>query len=740
MANENKISIHSSAISNKDKTQLIEIYKEYINLVDELSYILQTTSPQKIAFMMDNILSKLEAGRWNIFQDITNEEKDEYEKFINLSPSDENYGKYAFIDTQSPLSDDNRNSIYALPKKYHGQAFSNSLPHPIEKITIAYPIGAIADKINYNVNGKYIMQYEPLTEDQPLESLLHRDRGFMESLSVALAVVELMPLDNQDVQVAQKCKTEAQISEFMQVSENVIISILANLTEKQDRLIKQILYYRDPTNYLSNAEKQDLIPSSEYFQDLLNLRHLLHHQFDTLNGYGRFMNGDNAQNESIRKRNLESYRRLIKGTFAQRVSSYKTHAETFKHFISAICPNVFFKDKEESNNKFIQRIKKYVNQNSNQKIYVELNIKQQAKKASLAKAVQRISPSIEIIDDNQEKDLSNFFDKIKLYEKRQSFLKTFQLVEIRISEHCLECGDNCPAQQGWIKLAKQKILNNEDIDIWNKLKSLRNELSHTCLTNELFEQMEQMRPLFTTKAKELVQKLDDIRPDIISQTKDNTITLKHKDGKIVVIDVKNKQVISITNPRGKDITSQNHQHKSKGCYTEHQEKVKLTLKGTEISSLELDNGFVVNVGKKRIVLPDDSKIFLEEKERNYITTPMAKLITDKAFKVISYIRNKKFISFSKNETMIFPNGYKIDIDNNLRIKNVRFSIKDNTYKISISSKNNQTQITLPNNTIVKIENQKMTIYHNDIELNYDNRKSFIESYNSLPPVIKNKER
>lgn len=743
MSNETKLSIHSSAISNKDKTDLLDLYKEYINLTDDLSSILKSNHPKILAKLTDKILDNLNSGTWNVDVEISKEEQELFTKFVDMSPDDATFGNYAYIDVLSPLSSEHGEHIYSLPAYYQGQAFSNSLPHPVEKIILAYPKGAASDQVLYNVNGKYLLEYKSPTPNKTIDEIIEQDdRGFIRSLSVVVATTELISRckNKYDVDAIEKCKTEALISENMQTSENVIISVLANLTEKQDRLLKQILYYRDPNNYLGNAQKQDLIPSSVYFQDLLNLRHLIHHQFDTLNGYGRFMNGNNDQNMSIRKRNIESFNRLINGTFAERVSSYKEHAKIFKQFIISICPNALFKEKDESNNKFLQRIKNYATQNPNTTMYIELNVNQPNKKNALIKAIRKISENTIIVDDTQNHDLFSFMQKIKIYEKRQSFLKTFQLIETRISEHCLDCGDNCPAKQGWVKLAKQKLLNQEDIEHWNTFKALRNELSHTNLKNEHIEKIDNIYPLFYKKASELIKKIESVRPTIISQTKDCLLTLKHQDGKIVVIDLKKKQVISITNPRGKDITSQNRQHKSKGRYTEHQEKARLSLKGTQISSLELDNGFTINVDRQRIILPDDCKIFLEEPERIYITTPQAKLITNRNFKVITQIQNKKHISCLKNETIILPNGYKIDIDNNLSVKSIRFTSKGKTQKINFNTKDGKTSILLPDNTKVKLANQKITIYHNDIELNYDNRKSFIESYTQTPPIPPQNER
>ena len=49
MSNETKLSIHSSAISNKDKTDLLDLYKEYINLTDDLSSILKSNHPKILA-------------------------------------------------------------------------------------------------------------------------------------------------------------------------------------------------------------------------------------------------------------------------------------------------------------------------------------------------------------------------------------------------------------------------------------------------------------------------------------------------------------------------------------------------------------------------------------------------------------------------------------------------------------------------------------------------------------------
>ena len=92
MSNETKLSIHASAISNKDKTELLDLYKEYINLTDDLSSILKNNHPKILAKLTDKILDNLNSGTWNVDVEISKEEQELFTKFVDMSPDDYTFG------------------------------------------------------------------------------------------------------------------------------------------------------------------------------------------------------------------------------------------------------------------------------------------------------------------------------------------------------------------------------------------------------------------------------------------------------------------------------------------------------------------------------------------------------------------------------------------------------------------------------------------------------------------------
>lgn len=93
------------------------------------------------------------------------------------------------------------------------------------------------------------------------------------------------PLQRKDVETAQ---TEALSSALIAPFENVLLSSLAALSEESNGIMRELFGRRAGQNYMAQAESEGLLPSAAAFQDCLNIRHLMHHQWDTLDGIGKF--------------------------------------------------------------------------------------------------------------------------------------------------------------------------------------------------------------------------------------------------------------------------------------------------------------------------------------------------------------------------------------------------------------------------------------------------------------------
>jgi hypothetical protein len=479
---------------------------------------------------------------------------------------------------------------------------------------------------------------------------------------------------------------------------------------------------------LNKAKKRH----KKQFQDLLNIRHLLHHQFDTLDGYGRFINGENKQNESIRERYMESYRNLCGGSFTDRINSYIESTNMFKPLVEGLVPNMFIRGKQESNSKFLQRIKEYAKSNPNTTIFVETSYPyKDKKKEALIKNINKIIPNAEIIDQIQGSNINDFSIKISGYMNRHRYLEIFQILEHRISEYCLLQGDKCPPHQGWVKLLKDKVISSKEAEKWEKYKTLRNDLSHNYLSKELLSQMEMLLPQLTQDAINLSDHFDAIKPKIVIN-ENNVCVATHGDGKIVEIDFINKTVLRVIDKNGKQL--QNRQTSTpKGKYIEeYKNGAKIHLKGTDITQIRLPNN--ITISNQQLTFPDNSKLYYKD-DRYYLLLPNAKMILGTNFEVISYIEKGRKINTSTNE-MIRPNPkYRLKIDGQKRLKTIEFVSEDKkTISLEFSSNN----ITFSDKTVWNTNTDNLSISHNEIELSYQNRKQFIESYDA-PHIIKPKK-
>ncbi len=487
------ISIYASSVKGKDKKELLGMYREYVSLVNHFEYIQKKHHPKALASIMLDILGVSQSSPFPfILNNITQKEKEHYNNFMKAIPLKDDK-KYAYINILTTKSNASEDSMYSIPTGYEVITDVKSLPHSIERVNIAFPKGAYPEDLTFNINGKYTLTYDRKT-DIPLSELLKVDfsNKFPKTLSTILSVITELPDDfyKLDEKTYEKANVEGNITELMSDYENVILSSLSNLTEKQDRIIKHLLYQREGVDYLAKAQKQGLITDEFEFQDLLNIRHLLNHQFDTLEGFGRFMFGNEEQNKSIRKRNLESYNRLLNKTFAQRVKTYGEISTSLQPLLKELCPNLLIRDQQESNTKFLQRVKDYQKQNPTQEIFVELNQKNDKSKESLQKSIQKIVPSAFIIDATPKDDFNEFSRKIQVFMERQKFLENFQLLESAVCTHCLHNGENLHVSDAWKSLQKQGIITEEDQKLWNNFKILRNELTHEYYDENLIRKME----------------------------------------------------------------------------------------------------------------------------------------------------------------------------------------------------------------------------------------------------------
>ena len=735
--NTNITSIYASTLNAKQKAQLFAIYRDYVYLSRNFEQITQINPSRYLASKQIEMIKDPNDDNMPWELGVANaDEINNFKKFILTEDLDDNAQNLSFVSlTKTFPEEDELPPMQSTPSNYGVYAQVNALPHNIERYVAAYKKDIKLKDTTFIIDGKYSLKYTGTAFRNALINEAFDNENFTKNFS---CILNISTQFKEDIRYIEKSKfeqanVEGLTLELMSPYENVLLSTLSNLAEETDNILKSLLLKRDPVNYLSKAESQSLIPSAHQLQDLLNVRHLLHHQFETLDGYGRFINGQDNQNKSIRTRYLDSYQRLCSGTFVERISRYVATADNFKNLVSGFTPNLLIREPSESNNKFIQRIKEYRKEHANTPIFIETSYSyKEKKKQALLNSINKLFDNVEIIDNIQSQNVDDFVKRILLYMERKKYIETFQILEHKMGEHHLFLGEKCPPAIGWNKLVKQQIITSKENEQWDKYKELRNELSHNYLSPELATQMLDLLPQMLKDAIELNDKIDSLKPTVV-RTDKGTFLAKHSNGKIVEIDFEEKKIINIIEPNGK-VKTERKTYSPIGKYTEeYPNNMSISLEGTKINSIKLPHGFIINFRKSRLVFPDDAKLFMEGKDKNYFVTPNSKIILDKEFNIISYIEDGKRINISQYEKIKTSNAHLITTNSTGKLKTDDINIAgDKTIVINFETKDNKTIISFSDNTIWEISDKENKLSHNGIVLSYKNRKSFVDSYNLGP--------
>ena len=424
-----KLNPYISSVSPRQKQNLLAVYKDYVTLVRNLEYIVKKYKTISLAnFQISNSFGEdIKKDPWQI-REIDEDEKRAFDDFLSADEvSRDNHYCYVSINHTSKDYKDESTSIYSAPQDYEANSCSQSLPARIERYVIAYQKEEKLKDAEFLVDKKWRLRYAyDDAGDKTLKEALE-DKQIESRLKSILEILATLPPKNEEYteKEIRAAQTEALASELTAPFENVILSTLTTLSEESSNVLKTIYEQRVGDKYLYQAQKEGLINSVSDFQDLQNIRHLLYHQWDTLDGLGKFNSVEGVKNQSIRRRYLDSYCRLCDKPMYERLDSYIEEANNFSTLVTSLTPNLLVRGVNESNSKFVQRIKEYVKNHPQENLMIECNHNQGSeKKESLQKNIQKLFPQAEIID-GTGMDIESFFDRIEIYMYRKSYLEVY---------------------------------------------------------------------------------------------------------------------------------------------------------------------------------------------------------------------------------------------------------------------------------------------------------------------------
>lgn len=736
--------IYRNAVSPMQRANIFATFREYLSLVNSLGDILAHHQINGLAELSRLKYRNGFPSPWRISQ-ATDEETSHFHDFINDKQSEavDKQG-YICLNYTSPKHQDENTNILAVPSSYDIFCGGHALPCRIERYVVATQKNETLNDLKLVVGGKYTITYQGHGKDDDViaqTTLMNalQDDNFEKNLMITLDEISLFPDDisKDKFDEVQKAEVEALATASFSPIENILLDALSLMAEETNKIIKIIMGRRVGSGYLAQAEKEGLLPSAAAVQDYLNIRHLLHHQWDTLDGIGKFNETEVIKNASVRQRFLDSYARLCDKPLIERVQSYKQAADCFLPLVMVLNDNILIRDKDESDSKFLERLRDFVNTQNEKTVFVMTNYTDEPNKQSLIEAIQKSYDCVTFMDKSSDKDaMARLNNLMKQYTERRQFLDIFQEIEYSISQHCLYLGKNYTPVVAWDFFRRSNIISAEEAKNWNTYKKLRNDLSHRYMDHDLNSKIAEIMPQFIQDALNLKTYIEQRAPKV-HLIGDNIYRATHSNGLVVDIDFAQRRVLSITDARGqttKPVYKSAPDTQRKHIYTEeYANGVSITMAGTKIIGCHLNSGITLNMDRRNIRYADGIHLYFDNPERIYLTSKDSeKIIMNNEFEVIKYINAGKEINFWNNERSILRSGHMILIGAQGRLSEDEWVNKQKS-KIICSYQKTDEGLSFQYNdgTRIEIMPSEIKIFHHDLELTYENRKKFAESYNQI---------
>lgn len=788
---KNIIDIYAAELSSSEKEHLLMAYYDYVALVCYLEEVFKFQGVNRLAYEEATKNKVTHIWPWNISA-MSDKEKQIYANFVAGQPQNDDE-KYCFVSinhTSQRYKDEGAGIIFT-PDHFEVVREGNPLPHRVERYVAAYPQEATLATSEFLTDGRFCLCYVGDDAENKSVSEAFNDETFKRTFLNTLDMLSQYPddvfitkdflqsqvflekfmypealgnnglereslshiinllgndFDNQiyvDDSLQYRVLNETLASATLAPFENMILDALSILAEESHEVIKKTIGHRAGRNYLAQAEKEKLLASSVNLQDYLNIRHLIRHQWDTLDNVGKVGEHQIIKNASVRQRFLDSYAKLCDKPLNERIKSYFAVRDDFIPLVVRLNPFVFVREKGESNNHLFARIKEYRRRHPDQKIFIETGLHQdKEKRNNFIKNLEKHIGHVEIMDNSTEQ-LANLGERLNGFQARRRFVEAYSDLEYMVCQYALFSGQSLTPPNAWNWLKKTKFLTPQDFDMWSKYRKIRNTLSHKYTDNELNQKVRATLPDFVRKASVFEDKLFDVMPQV-HRIEGSHYRAFHQNGKVVDFDLERRKILGVS--QGKNIKQKKYsdgaspmkneadagQRRKSRTYTEeYPNGTSITLSGTEIQSFRLNNGITLDVNKNYLYYADGVKFYFENPKRLYMIFGKAdKAILDSDLELIKYIKNGKIVFFGANDCIRVGNNRAFLIGKRENLVEEAW-LAPNGQKMyhKYAKKNNEIFIHYSDGTTILIKPSGSRIWHNGEELTYTNRKKFVESYN-----------
>ena len=712
------INFYTSQITPKQKKDLLGIYQDYLYFERglELAYKINSTAGLAAIFMKQmNWIDNMNM-RWN-FNFTTPSENDDYVKLTNGTLKDPKQHAFMSLYHTKKEQDVAHKKISTFPKGYTYTTLDLNLPCPIERYAITLPPDQKFKDAKIIIDGLFKVTFNKEYKDQgdtPLLNILAEHKTQKE-FKVLLSLMEyyhrnMYALERDHAKDFSKYVSNVMVkilaSEVISGFENKALDLIGSYADKTQEILRSIFPNTSTKDLWQIAEKNGLIASSENMQHYLNIRHLMRHQWDSLDGSNKYA-GNKNKNEKMREEYLASYHFLFDKPLPERIKEYQKITRQLQPLLMVLYPEFLARETGESNSKFAKRIKLWQKQNPNKVPLITGNyLLKDEKHTSLVNNLRKVAATAIILDDMNPDELEKFNDMEESYFNRTDFLRNYNHLESDVTIFCQNNGISLKPADIW-NFLKTNIFNEEEYKRWSDYRHLRNRLSHNHFNKELRAELDNKIDQYEKDMLQLYKKMENYE---LTHAKTKKAADKQQPGYI-------PQKAAPSNKPLKKYP------------------FKLIYGNKEILECQFDNGISIDFKRKKVIFPDNTRIYCDAKDFNVIRFENGnKLFTDKTFRITKFLEHGRPTQVSRNEFFIAAPKHKIRTDKNNRVAENCIIINDKRFVTQFNYINNEAVITLEDGSKIKTSANDFAISHNNIELTYENRYAFKQSYLDEPPT------
>ncbi len=718
--------------------ELTAIYDDYLYISRQQERIINTSSLEELEYAQKERMNPERpdmALSWHISA-LKNQEKQEFKDFIDDDIN--NDGTHSYVTLQHVKTEEDRGFIkkYAIPP-YRLTYLNMQLPSTLERCTIAYPADCKLGDTTFFIDGMYKAVYTGKLKDAQLSDIV-RDMDLLNELYMVISYLEYLDknnyvgMDNFVKSLRDICAAERVVA-----NENIILECLGSFAAKVLDMCRET-YIGHKTKYtkqenrlaLDTAEQEGLIKSADAFQEYVNIRHFLRHQWDTLDDLGYFTPGGAKENKNTRQEYVASYLKLCDKSIVQRMKSYIDVLHQLQHVINILNPNRIIRYNDESNNKFIDRVltAHFVNVENgiDTQIYAELNYPLVDKKyKTLNQRLHYKVPVVNVVDEYP--DDSYRYEQINYHVLRSYFLQSFTSVECMVMRHCQIRGQNMKKQEAWEYLEKIGFHSPAEAKKWRHYSHLRNVLSHNYYSDRLRQKLCDQEKEYDQDLKILADKLWDNGPDVI-KLRPGVYEYTHSDGLVVRLDYNQHKVLYVGNVETDTKNSDKPTPDIKPIAFKN--GIDFQISGKQITSVSLPSGITVNMNDGGIDFGSVAHLNTNTDNFSILRTSNSKMVLDTGYRVTEYKESKKPVPFRNGDNWRIDNKHQISLDTNCRIKEIKFKTPENqilrvVFDYSVMGCK---LMFLNDGTMILSRGQEVAIRHNGKTLTFDTRQEFADTY------------